>query len=69
MRSNKVEYSTATDVYCTAHDFKVPFCMPDFSISNIINHRSYVNNDKVELDIGYGMIIGRDLMIQIGLTD
>ena len=68
MRSNKVEYSTSTEVYCMAHDVKVPFCMLDFSISNIINHRSYVDNDKVELNIGYGIIIGRDLMIQLGLT-
>ena len=28
MRSNKVEYSTATGVYFTTHDVKVPFCMP-----------------------------------------
>ena len=25
MRYNKVEYSTANGVYCTTHDFKVPF--------------------------------------------
>ena len=28
MQSNKVEYSTATGVYFTTHDVKVPFCMP-----------------------------------------
>ena len=28
IRSNKVEYSTAAGMYCTTHDFKVPFYMP-----------------------------------------
>ena len=28
IRSNKVEYGTATGLYCTMHDVKVPFCMP-----------------------------------------
>ena len=68
MRSNKVEYSTATGLYCTMHDVKVPFCMPYFSSSRIINHRFHVENNKGDLGIGYGIIIGRDLMIQLVLT-
>ena len=68
MRSNKVDYSTATCVYCTTHDFKVPFFVPKLSSRKIINHRFHVDNNKRELGIGYDMIIGRDLMIQIGLT-
>ena len=68
MRSNKVEYSTSAGVYCTTHDVKVPFCVPELSISNIINHRFRVDNDKGESGIGYDMIIGRDLMVQLGLT-
>ena len=67
-RSNKVEYSTAVGVYCTTHDVKVPFCMPDFSNSKITNHRLHVYNEKGYSGIGYGMIICRDLMVQLGLT-
>ena len=62
MRSNKVEYSTATGLYCTTHDSKVPFFKPDFSSSKIINHRFRVDNYKGESGIGYDMIIVRDLM-------
>ena len=69
MRSNKVEYSTVTGVYFTTHDVKVPFCMPEFSSSKIINHCFHVDSNKAESVIGYDMIIGRDLMVQLGLTD
>ena len=34
----------------------------------IINHRFHVHNDKGELGIGYGMIIGRAVMVQLVLT-
>ena len=63
MRSNKVEYGTAAGMYCKTHDVKVTFCMPEFSISNIINHRLHVYNEKGESGIGYDTIIGRDLMV------
>ena len=43
--------------------------MPGFSSSKIINHRFHVANDKGKSGIGYDMIIGRDLMVQLGLTD
>ena len=42
--------------------------MPEFSISKIINHRFHVDNYKGESGVGYDMIIGRDLMVQLGLT-
>ena len=42
--------------------------MPDFSISKIILHRFYVDNYEGELGIGYGIIIGRDLMVKMGLS-
>ena len=69
MRSNIVEYSTASGMYCTTHDVKVPFCIPEFSGSKIINHRFQVDNDEIESGIVYDMIIGHDLMVQLGLTD
>ena len=67
MQYNKVEYCTADCVYCTAHDFKMPFCMTYFSIREIINHCFLVNNYKVESGIGYDMIIGSELMLHLGL--
>ena len=42
--------------------------MPEFSSSKIINHCFHVNNDKGESSIGHGMITGRDLIVQLGLT-
>ena len=42
--------------------------MLEFSISKIISHRLHVDNNKVELVIGYDMIIRRDLMVHLGLT-
>ena len=44
MWSKKVENSTAAGVYWNTHDVKVPFCMPEFSIRNIINHHFHVDN-------------------------
>ena len=68
MSSNRVEYSTAAVTYCTTHDDKVPFCMPYFYSSKITEQPLHVDNDKVELGIGYAMIIGRDLMVQLDLS-
>ena len=54
-------------MYCTTNNVKVPFCMPDFSRSNIINHCFHVDNDKGKSGKGYDMIKGRDMMVQFGL--
>ena len=35
----------------------------------IINLRFHVDNNKGKSGIGYYIIIGRDLMVQLGLTD
>ena len=43
--------------------------MPEFSGNKIINHCFQVDNDEGESCIGYDMIIGRDLMAQLGLMD
>ena len=42
--------------------------MTEFSSRNIINHHFHVKNNKGESGIGYDMIIGRELMVQLGLT-
>ena len=67
MRYNKVEFSTAAGAYCTTHKPKLPFCMPYFSNSKIIQHRFHVDNNKRKSGIGYDMIIDRDLMVKLGL--
>ena len=41
--------------------------MPEFSRSNIKEHRLDVNKYIGGLGIGYVMIIGRDLMVKLGL--
>ena len=43
--------------------------MAYFSISKIIEHRFNVDNEKGVLGIGYDIIIGHDLMVQLGLPD
>ena len=58
MQSLKVEHSTAAGTYRTTHDVKVPFCMPEFSIINVLWKQFHVDNNEVELGIGYDMIIG-----------
>ena len=55
-------------MYCTTHDVKVPFFIPELSSRDIINHRFHVDNKKGEPGIVYDMIIGCDLMVQLGLT-
>ena len=68
MRYNKLEYSTTTETYYMTHDVKVPFCMPEFYISKIIEHRINVDNNKFKSCMGYDIIIGRYLMVQLGLS-
>ena len=55
-------------MYCTTNDVKVPFCIPELFSGKKINHRFHIDNDKGDSGIGYDMIIGRDLMVQLKLT-
>ena len=68
MLSNKVEYSIDARVYCNTHDVKVLFLVPEVSGIKTINHRFHADNDKGESGTGYDMLIGGDLMVQLGLT-
>ena len=69
MQSDKLKYSTSSGLYCTTHDFKVPFYMPKLSSSKMIDHHFHVNNNKGESRICYDVIIGCDLMVKLGLTE
>ena len=42
--------------------------MSEFSIRNIILHRFQVDNNEGETCIGYCMIIGRNMIVQLGLS-
>ena len=42
--------------------------MSEFSIRNIILRQFHVDNNEGESGIGYYMIIGLDLMVQLGLS-
>ena len=42
--------------------------MTEFSSSKVINNRFHVHNDIGKSGIGSDMIIGCDLMVQLGLT-
>ena len=65
MSSNKMDYITASVPYCKTHNFKVPFCMPEFPSSKIILHCFCGNKNEGELGIGYDVIIFRDLMVKL----
>ena len=44
--------------------------MPEFSGSKIIKHKFQVDNEDINANIGYDMIIGHDLQIKLGcITD
>ena len=50
------------------HDVKVTFFITEISSRKIINHHFRVNNNKGKTGIVYDMIIGRDMMVKLGLT-
>ena len=67
LRAKKVEYNTTSGPYKTTHDVKVPFSMPKFSNRKIITHRFHIDNAQGDTGIGYDIIIGRGLVVQLGL--
>ena len=69
MRSNKLEYGTSKGPYCTTHDVKVPFSVPEFSITKIVLHQFHVDNDKDKSEMGHEIIIVGDLVVKLGLPD
>ena len=63
-----MECSTSAGPYFTTHGVKVSFFIPDYSSSKIILYRFYVDKNEGELVIGYDMIIGRGLMLKLGIS-
>ena len=64
---NKQQYDTAGGTYTSDQDIRINFMMPKFSASKIINQRFHVDNEEEDMNIGYDMIIRRDLMTKLGL--
>ena len=54
--------------YKTKYDVKIDFTMPEFSSSRIIRHRFHVDQSKDRQNLGYDVILGRDIMIKLGLA-
>ena len=50
------------------HNIKVPFFMPEFSISKIIFYHFHVDKNEVKSGIVCDMIIVCELMLQLGLS-
>ena len=67
LKSNKVYQITASGLYKTTHDVKVPFRMPEFSVRTVITHIFHVENKWGDERISYAMITSRDQMVQLGL--
>ena len=61
------ENSTTAGPYLATYNVNVSFCMPYFSSRKIILHHFHVDDNEGKSGIEYGMIIGSDLMIQLGL--
>ena len=66
LRDIKVEYSTYYGLYTTKHGVKVTFSMPYFPSRKNIMNSFHVDNSIGDGEIGYEIIIGCDLMVQLG---
>ena len=63
-------YETAAGEYTSEYQVKINFTMPEFSGSKVIKHKFQVDNEDINANIGYDMIIGRDLQVKLGcITD
>ena len=63
-KERKTSFSTGGGVMKTTHEAKVAFSLSEFSNSKIIE---WTFNLAERKDLGYDMIIGRDLLGQLGL--
>ena len=69
-KHNPQIYDTAAGEYTSEYEVKINFTMPEFSGSKIIKHKFQVDNEDTNANIGYDMIIGRDLQMKLGcITD
>ena len=65
-RHNYITYKTSGGDYKTKYDINIDFTLPEFSETKIINHWFHINSSK-DKNIGYGIIIGQDIMKKLGI--
>ena len=66
IKKSKSEYATAGGLYTTSKQGTLTFKLPKFSNSKDITWSMDMDNGKLE-ELGYDMIIGRDLLLSLGM--
>ena len=67
IKKSKSEYATAGGLFTTSKQGTLVFKLPEFSNSKDITWSMDMDNGKLE-ELGYDMIIGRDLLFSLGDT-
>ena len=68
LERNETQYKVAGSIFETKHIAKVQFTLPQFSTSKIITWKCAIDeSDSPDSGIGYDMIIGRDLLNELGI--
>jgi hypothetical protein len=66
-KKNLIQYEVAGGAFNTTKEVKVRFTLPEFSEGKIVTHKFQI--DKTTEDgIGYDAIIGRDLLLTMGIN-
>ena len=66
IKKSKSEYATAGGLYTTSKQGTLKFKLPEFSNARDITWSMDMDNGKLE-ELGYDMIIGRDLLLSLGM--
>ena len=64
---NYSTYSTAAGQYSTAYEVKLKFALEEFDRNTTLKHTFDIDESNDEKGIGYDMIIGRDLLVKLGI--
>ena len=64
---NYSTYTTAAGEYSTAYEVKVKFALEEFDRNTTIKHTFDIDESNDKKGIGYDMIIGRDLLVKLGI--
>jgi hypothetical protein len=65
---SETSFNTAAGQYDTSHKATVLFTLPEFSESKNLRWEFHLDSQKDSKNVGYDMIIGRDLMQELGLN-
>ena len=64
---NYSTYSTAAGQYSTAYEVKLKFALEEFNRNTLLKHTFDIDESNDKKGIGYDMIIGRDLLVKLGI--